>query len=80
MKVVMIRLVLVASMVAAGCVCAAESLVRDGSFESVANLPSAEFRCSNDGSWGGKLELFTEDLSWNKCAKLIAGGEVRRVS
>ena len=88
MKVVMIRLVLVASMVAAGCVCAAESLVRDGSFESVANLPSAEFRCSNDGSWGGKLELFTEDLSWNKCAKLIAGaahdekagGAMRKVS
>ena len=37
--------------------------------------PSAEFRCSNDGTWGGKLELFTEDLSWNKCARLIAGAE-----
>lgn len=73
---------------AAGGVCAAESLIRDGSFESVTNLPSAEFRCSNDGSWDGKLELFTEDLSWNKCAKLIAGathdekagGAMRKVS
>mgnify|MGYP003318134335 CR=1 FL=1 len=64
---------LVAATVVAGSVSAAEDLVRDGSFESVTNLPSAEFRCSNDGTWGGKLELFTEDLSWNKCAKLIAG-------
>ena len=77
----------VALAVAAGAF-AAENLIRDGSFETVTNLPSAEIRCSNDGSWGGKLELFTEDLSWNKCAKLIAGavhdemagGAMRKVS
>ena len=64
------------------------NLIVDGSLESTTNLPSAEFRCSNNGGVGGRLELFTEDLSWNKCAKLIAGnihdemagGKMRRVS
>ena len=49
------------------------NLIVDGTLESVTNLPSAEFRCSNDNSSGGRLELFTEDLSWNKCCKLVSG-------
>lgn len=44
------------------------------------------FRLGANGK--GKLELFTEDLSWNKCAKLTAGpvhdekcsGQLRKVS
>ena len=64
------------------------NLIVDGTLESVTNLPSAEFRCSNDNSSGGRLELFTEDLSWNKCCKLVsgathdemAGGKMRKVT
>ena len=64
------------------------NLIVDGTLESVTNLPSVEFRCSNDNSSGGRLELFSEDLSWNKCCKLVsgathdemAGGKMRKVT
>ena len=46
----------------------AASLIVGGDFENGGSLPSDAFRPSDGG-----LELFTEDLSWNKCAKLIAG-------
>ena len=35
------------------------NLMVDGTLESVTNLPSAEFCCSNNGGAGGRLELFT---------------------
>ncbi len=76
------------SAVTSGIFAADVNLIVEGTLESVTNLPSAEFRCSNNGGAGGRLELFTEDLSWNKCAKLIAGnvhdemagGKMRKVS
>ena len=53
---------------AAGMACAAyaESLVKDGSFDLSKDSPSAEYSPRKDC----RFELFTEDLSWNKCGKL----------
>ena len=57
----------VAALVAATAFAAAgDSLVKDGSFDLSTDVPSAEYCCAKNG----KFELFTEDLSWNKCGKL----------
>lgn len=52
---------------------AGESLVRDGSFDLSKDVPSAEYSQVKNG----RFELFTEDLSWNKCGKLSVS-ETRR--
>ena len=49
------------------------NLIPNGSFESADGDPLAAFRCANDGGAGGRFELFTEDLTWNRCGKLTAG-------
>ena len=60
------------TLLAAGAACiaaAGESLVKDGSFDLSKDSPSAEYSPRPDC----RFELFTEDLSWNKCAELVAG-------
>ena len=49
---------------------AVESIVRDGAFERERPV---EFHCANDGGPGGRFEIHTEDLSWNRCGRLIVG-------
>ena len=52
------------------CGMAGESIVRDGTFE---REQPVEFHCANDGGSGGRFEIHTEDLSWNRCGRLIVG-------
>ena len=57
------------TLLAAGAACiaaAGESLVKDGAFDLSKDSPSAEYSPRPDC----RFELFTEDLSWNKCGKL----------
>ena len=54
--------------------CAAgENLVADGAFDAVKDAVPAAFRCSNADAEEGRFELHTEDLTWNRCGKLVAG-------
>ena len=41
-------------------------LIRDGALDLSVDGPSAEYRAAK-----GRLELVTEDLSWNKCVRLV---------
>ena len=52
---------------------AGENLVADGAFDAVKDAVPVSFRCSNADAEEGRFELFTEDLTWNKCGKLVAG-------
>jgi len=54
--------------------CAAgENLVSDGAFDAAKEAVPAAFRNANLDREEGRFELFTEDLTWNKCGKLVAG-------
>lgn len=52
---------------------AMENLIADGSFDFAVDEVPASFRCTNTNSEDGHFDLFTEDLTWNKCGKLVAG-------
>jgi hypothetical protein len=65
-----------------------ENLIRYGTFDGDSASVLQEFRCSNSGTISGTFDIFTEDLSWNKCGRLtasavhdeMAGGKMRKVS
>ena len=49
--------------------CGSENLIRNGDFNLYPNTGGREYRQISDWKHS-RFELFTEDLSWNKCGKL----------
>ena len=44
-----------------------------GNFDDAKDMVPVAFRSNSAAPAEGKFELYTEDLTWNKCGKLIAG-------
>ena len=57
---------------------AADNLIRTGTFEhDTAEVMKEARHGEHSSEYGGSFDVFTEDLTWNKCGRLTAGPAMR---